>query len=218
MRILVYGDSNSWGYLDDGSGLRFAGRWPVSMARRLTAAGQDVELIEECLPGRTTNVDDPREGAWCNGLTPFEAILLSQQPLDRILIMLGTNDLKHRFGRDASTVTAGLMALVSIATKTVAGPGGWHAEARPEISVICPPQLGERADDPDWIRFDEWRGGRAVSADLPGATATAAVAAGIGFIDANRFVESSDRDPIHWRSESHVAFGAAIADELMKAG
>ena len=120
MRILVYGDSNSWGYLDDGSGVRFAGRWPVSMASALTAAGQDVELIEECLPGRTTNVDDPQEGAWCNGLTPFEAILLSQQPLDRILIMLGTNDLKHRFGRDASTVTAGLMALVSIATKTVA--------------------------------------------------------------------------------------------------
>ncbi|MEE3025708.1 MAG: arylesterase, partial [Pseudomonadota bacterium] len=76
MRILVYGDSNSWGYLDDGSGLRFADRWPVSMARRLTAAGQDVELIEECLPGRTTNVDDPQEGAWCNGLTPLEAILL----------------------------------------------------------------------------------------------------------------------------------------------
>ena len=218
MRILGYGDSNSWGYLDDGSGVRFAGRWPVSMASALTAAGQDVELIEDCLPGRTTNVDDPQEGAWCNGLTPFEAILLSQQPLDRILIMLGTNDLKHRFGCDASTVTAGLMALVSIAAKTAAGPGGWHAEAPPEISVICPPQLGERADDPDWIRFDEWRGGRAVSADLPGAMATAAVAAGIGFIDANRFVESSDRDPIHWRSESHVAFGAAIADELMKAG
>ena len=101
MRILVYGDSNSWGYLDDGSGQRFADRWPVSMAQALTAAGQHVELVEECLPGRTTNVDDPQEGAWCNGLTPFEAILLSQQPLDRILIMLGTNDLKHRFGRDA---------------------------------------------------------------------------------------------------------------------
>ncbi|MBT6008566.1 MAG: arylesterase, partial [Rhodobacterales bacterium] len=27
-RILVYGDSNSWGYLDDGSGERFQDRWP----------------------------------------------------------------------------------------------------------------------------------------------------------------------------------------------
>ena len=40
----------------------------------------------------------------------------------------------------------------------------------------------------------------------------------IGFIDANRFVESSDRDPIHWSAEAHVSFGAAIADELVKAG
>ena len=31
MRILVYGDSNSWGYLDDGSGQRYAGRWPQQM-------------------------------------------------------------------------------------------------------------------------------------------------------------------------------------------
>lgn len=218
MRILVYGDSNSWGYLDDGSGLRFADRWPVSMARRLTAAGQDVELIEECLPGRTTNVDDPQEGAWCNGLTPFEAILLSQQPLDRVLIMLGTNDLKRRFGRDASAVTAGLMALVSVALKTAAGSGGWHAEAPAEISVICPPRLGERADDPDWIRFDEWRGGRAVSADLPTAIAATAIATNIGFIDGNQFVESSDLDPIHWSAEAHVSFGAGIAGELVKAG
>ena len=107
--------------------------------RALTAAGQDVELIEECLPGRTTNVDDPQEGAWCNGLTPFEAILLSQQPLDRILIMLGTNDLKHRFGRDASTVTAGLMALVSIAAKQPPAPeGGTPRRDRRSVSSARP--------------------------------------------------------------------------------
>ena len=32
VRILVYGDSNSWGYLDDGEGHRAANRWPVEMA------------------------------------------------------------------------------------------------------------------------------------------------------------------------------------------
>ena len=216
MRILIYGDSNSWGYLDDGSGQRFEGRWPISMAQALSAAGQDVELVEECLPGRTTNVDDPQEGAWCNGLTPFEAILLSQQPVDKIMIMLGTNDLKRRFGRDATAVTIGLMSLVSRATETAAGPGGWHAESTAKVTVICPPELGGWADDPNWVRFEEWRGGRAVSADLPAAMATAAVAKGVGFIDANQFVESSDRDPIHWSADSHLAFGTAIAGMLLK--
>ena len=35
-RILVYGDSNSWGYLDDGSGERFQDRWPVEMDKHLS--------------------------------------------------------------------------------------------------------------------------------------------------------------------------------------
>ena len=93
MRILVYGDSNSWGYLDDGSGTRHPERWPVMMARHLRQTGIAAELVEECLPGRTTNLDDPQKGAWCNGRTPLRAILLSQQPLDHVLLMLGTNDL-----------------------------------------------------------------------------------------------------------------------------
>ena len=57
MRILVYGDSNSWGYLDDGSGQRYQNRWPVVMAGELAARGMPVELVEECLPGRTTSTE-----------------------------------------------------------------------------------------------------------------------------------------------------------------
>ena len=75
IRILIYGDSNSWGYLDDGLGTRFEGRWPVSMAAQLLTDGHDIELIEECLPGRTTNLDDPQEGAHFNGG------IMYQQPL-----------------------------------------------------------------------------------------------------------------------------------------
>ena len=45
MRIMVYGDSNSWGYLDEEDGLReprrFEGRWPVVMARALTGQGAE---------------------------------------------------------------------------------------------------------------------------------------------------------------------------------
>ena len=46
MRILVYGDSNSWGYLDDGSGIRHPERWPVVMARHLRQAGTEAALVE----------------------------------------------------------------------------------------------------------------------------------------------------------------------------
>ena len=97
MRILVYGDSNSWGYLDDGSGRRYENRWPVVMANALTSHGTAVELVEECLPGRTTSTDDAEspngDPALLNGTGPLATILLSQQPLDHIILMLGTNDM-----------------------------------------------------------------------------------------------------------------------------
>ena len=111
MRVLVYGDSNSWGYLDDGLVLRFADRWPVEMARALAAQGRPVELVEECLPGRTTNLTDPKMGDFVDGAAPFEAILRSHIPLDLILIMLGTNDVKAHFGRSTDEIIGGLMAL-----------------------------------------------------------------------------------------------------------
>lgn len=218
MRILVYGDSNSWGYLDDGSGIRHPERWPVVMARHLRQAGTEAALVEECLPGRTTNVDDPQEGTWCNGLTPLKAILLSQQPIDHILLMLGTNDLKARFGRDAAAITTGVMSLLTIIRSTAAGPGGWHGEKAAPVTIICPPELGERADDPDWIRHREWLGGRATSQALPPVMKAACAAAGASFIDGNLHAVSSTRDPIHWGAETHATFGAGVAINMLSAG
>ena len=218
MRILVYGDSNSWGYLDDGSGIRHAERWPVMMARHLRQAGIEVELVEECLPGRTTNIDDPQEGAWCNGHTPLKAILLSQQPLDHILVMLGTNDMKARFDRDAAAITTGVMSLLAIIRETAAGPGGWNDEIPAPVTVICPPTLGELADDPAWLRQGEWRGGRATSQALPPVLKRACDAAGAAFIDGNLHAVSSSRDPIHWSATTQTAFGGAIAREILAAG
>ena len=217
MRILVYGDSNSWGYLDDGSGIRHPERWPVVMAQHLRETGRAVDLVEECLPGRTTNVDDPQEGAWCNGRTPLKAILMSQQPLDHIILMLGTNDLKARFGRDAAAITAGVTSLLTIIRDTAAGPGGWHGERAAPVTVICPPILGARTDDPGWLRHSEWRGGRATSQALPDMMRAACGNAGAGFIDGNLHAVSSPRDPIHWRAETHVQFGAGVAADILAA-
>lgn len=218
MRILVYGDSNSWGYLDDGSGQRHDGRWPVVMAGSLAARGHAIELVEECLPGRTTTADDPEsptgDPALLNGAVPLPAILLSQQPLDHILLMLGTNDMKLRFGRDAAAITAGIMALAGIIRTVPAGHGGWDGTAPAPLTVICPPRLGAPADDPDWIRFDEWRGGRATSMELPAMLGTACIAAGIDFIDGNDHAVSSSLDPIHWSAATHERFGAGIAGHL----
>ena len=177
-----------------------------------------VELVEECLPGRTTSTDDAEspngDPALLNGTGPLAAILLSQQPLDHIILMLGTNDMKVRFGRDAAAIAAGVMQLAAIIKATPAGHGGWDGKEPAALTVICPPELGARADDAKWIRHDEWRGGRAASQELPAILGPACAEAGIGFFDSNEYATSSDLDPIHWTAATHEAFGAAIATRL----
>jgi lysophospholipase L1-like esterase len=209
MRILIYGDSNSWGYLDDGSGQRFGGRWPQQMAGQLGA-----EIIEECLPGRVTHGADPVEGPQFDGTAPFLAILMSHQPLDHVIIMLGTNDMKARFDRSAEDISAGVMQLVDIVGASRAGHGGWGAAAAPPVTVICPPMLGKRAADESWERHQEWRGGVEKSQKLPGILGRACSARGLDFVDANGFARSSAVDPIHWQADTHRNFGEAMGAHM----
>ena len=69
--------------------------------------GDSVDLLEEALSGRTTDLDDFEidlpsvhlKGATLNGTKLLPAILSSHLPLDLVIIMLGTNDLKTRFNR-----------------------------------------------------------------------------------------------------------------------
>ena len=214
MRILIYGDSNSWGYLDDGSGLRYGNRWPVVMRDALQQRGHAIELVEDCLPGRTTNTPDPQEGPQFDGALPLLPVVMAHQPLDHVMIMLGTNDLKARFNRDATDISDGLMHLVNIIQSSKAGPGGWAATNNPAITIICPPMLGDRADDPDWVRYDEWHGGFERSQLLPSVLASACASANVHFINGNLGAVSSTRDPIHWSAETHHQFGNFMAEQF----
>lgn len=92
--ILCYGDSNTWGY-DAETKNRFPPdvRWTGILKRTL---GEGYHVIEEGLNGRTTVWDDPIEG-YKNGREYLIPCLESHRPLDLVIIMLGTNNLKKRF-------------------------------------------------------------------------------------------------------------------------
>ena len=209
MRIMVYGDSNSWGYLEDGSSQLYAGRWPRQMVSQF-----DAEVIEECLPGRVTYGADPVEGPHFDGTAPLLAMLMSHQPLDHVIIMLGTNDMKARFDRSADDITAGVMQLVDIVQSSGAGRVGWNASMVLTVHVICPLALGDRAADKAWVKHEEWLGGWEKSRMLAGVLGRACHARGIDFIDANEFAVSSPDDPIHWQAATHREFGNAIAAHM----
>ncbi len=92
--ILCYGNSNTWGAVL-GTGERYAPfiRWTGVLAQEL---GAMYRVIEEGPNGRTTLWDDPIEG-YKNGKEYLIPCLESHRPIDLVVMMLGTNDLKIRF-------------------------------------------------------------------------------------------------------------------------
>ena len=134
-RILCYGDSNTWGY-DAAADDRFPEevRWTGVLQQLL---GEGFRVIEEGQPGRTTVWDDPIE-EHRNGKTALYSVLESQSPVDLVVLMLGTNDLKPRFSLNAFDIAAGLERLVRIIQTHLP-----TAQRRPpEILLVCPPAGG----------------------------------------------------------------------------
>ena len=134
--ILCYGDSNTWGY-NPSTGGRYPRdvRWPGVLRREL---GDDYLVIEEGLNGRTTVWDDPIEG-YKNGKEYLVPCLETHKPLDLVIILLGTNDLKVRFSVSAYDIANGAGALVQIVQKSEIGPGG----RAPQVLLLAPPPCGQ---------------------------------------------------------------------------
>ncbi len=92
--ILCYGDSNTYGYVPE-TGMRYPRdiRYP---GRLQNLFGEEYTVIEEGCNGRTTIHDDPIDG-WKNGLDYLKPCLNSHKPIDIVILMLGSNDLKITF-------------------------------------------------------------------------------------------------------------------------
>lgn len=116
--ILCYGDSNTYGLMPD-SPDRYPRdvRWTGILQKKL---GEDYYVIEEGLSGRTTLWDDPIE-EHKNGKKYLLPCLDSHKPVDLVILMLGTNDLKTRFSLTPFDIGASVENLVKVLLKSDAG-------------------------------------------------------------------------------------------------
>ena len=64
--------------------------------------------------------------------------LMSHEPVDLLIIMLGTNDTKTRLGVNAACISIGMERLVMKAKSVMA----WR-DGKPNILIISPPHIGE---------------------------------------------------------------------------
>ena len=110
--ILAFGDSLTWGFVA-GTWERHAFdiRWPNVLAAGL---GGKVRVVEEGMNGRTTVFPDPTDAAERNGAVALPMLLTTHQPLDLVIIMLGTNDIKYANRCRAFDASMGMARLTEI--------------------------------------------------------------------------------------------------------
>ncbi len=184
--ILCYGDSITWGYKPtDGTRFSFDERWPGILQTEL---GDSVRVIEEGLPGRTTNWDSPFL-ADRNGRKALPMVLETHLPIDLLILMLGTNDLWKGFDFGADDIASSCISLVWTVQKAMAGPG----LGVPEILLIAPYPLGKLSQ---YMKF--YFGGRGeVSKKLAAEYKKAAETTGCQFFDSSKHVRAADPDGVH---------------------
>jgi lysophospholipase L1-like esterase len=200
--ILCYGDSNTWGY-NPANQKRFRReeRWTGVLRKAL---GEGYVVIEEGLNGRTTVWDDPIE-EYRNGKEYLIPCLMSHKPIDLVVIMLGTNDLKARFSVPACDVAAGAGVLVDVVAKSETGP----SDKAPEVLLIAPPPFAELSEF-----AEKFEGGLEKSTLLSRQFRLVAEERGCALLDAAEVIVSSDVDGIHLDLVEHRKLGSAIASRV----
>ncbi len=136
--VLCFGDSQTWGF-DPRHGAEtvrypFRDRWTRRLAAKL---GPGYHIVEEGLNGRTTVFDDPAMGDR-SGLAALPFILASHMPVDLLIIMLGSNDVKTRFNLSGYEIARCLGRLLDYAKKSECGPDF----GAPRMLIMVPPPMG----------------------------------------------------------------------------
>lgn len=200
--VLCFGDSLTWGY-DATSGGRHAleDRWPSALSKAL---GGEIHIIAEGLNGRTTAYDDYLADCDRNGARILPTLLHSHQPLDLVIVLLGTNDLKDMIVGNATSSASGIKRLISL-IKRHDYSDGFDV---PEILIVAPPKFSETANTDIGAMFTD---GIAQSSILPSLLSDLADDLGCGFYDANSVSETTPIDGIHMDAKNTKELGRGLA-------
>lgn len=202
-RVMIYGDSITWGRralvsdrFDENT--RF-----TKVAQK--ALGPDYEIIEEGLRARTLSGEN---GHYRNrdGLQQFGPIFGSQVPLDLVVIFLGTNDLNDRSTKTPQEIAE---ALDDYFTQITA----WCKEldtAEPKVMIVSPPHIREEGFKEDSI----FVGGGDKSKQLAPLYEAVAQKQGVAFFDSAKVVNAGLDDGVHLDADANIELGYKLAEAI----
>jgi hypothetical protein len=131
--------------------------------------------------------------------------LHSHKPIDLVIILLGTNDLKHRFGVTAFDIAEGISHLVKMIQQSGSGHGG----RSPVILILIPPPLEKLS------KFAEmFAGGVEKSENLSQQYKRVAELLACPYLDTSEHIVSSDVDGVHFDASTHHILGQVVAQQV----
>ena len=207
---LCFGDSNTWGFVPESITESHPRRhstdvrWTGVLAREL---GSAFHIIEEGQNGRTTVHDDPF-AASRNAKPVLPALLESHKPLDLVILMLGTNDLKAVFGVSPGEIATGVQVLARMILASDSG----IAARPPKLLLMCPPVILDNSHLPDIAA--KFPNAPEQSRDLPRCYEALAAALGCAYLNTQTLIEPSPVDGIHLNAAAHEKLGVAVAEKV----
>lgn len=206
--VLCYGDSNTYGY-DPSNGLRYPKtvRWTGRLQQLL---GEEYSVIEEGCNGRTTVFEDPVEG-WKRGIDYLRPCLNTHKPVDIVILMLGTNDLKELFKATAGDVAQGVETLVDVIQSFTQEKQGYASK----VILVSPPNIEAGVCG---SAFSGSFGLRAVeeSKRLAGYYKEVADKKGCMFLNASKHIRPSKEDFVHLSPEGHAVLAEMLGTLVLE--
>lgn len=203
--ILFYGDSNTWGF-DPETRNRYPYelRWTSICAEQL---GEEYCCIPSGMNGRTTMFDDPLKGCR-NGIDGIDYALQSHKPLDLLVLMLGTNDLKYTDAKGSADGMDRLISKIVTANERYCLSSPVFPSGA-KILLISPVLLFTNIDETGKHDAIEESG------KLAGLNQRIADKYGLAFLDAAKITPPSDVDGVHLSPEGHRRLGQAAAEKII---
>lgn len=196
-RILCFGDSNTWGYCPELPPVpRYpeSVRWTSLLQKKL---GSDFTVVEFGLCGCEASGKDVSMGFIADARKLFPPVLFASLPVDVIVIMLGTNDLKKVNDWNAGDSAKGIQAMVQSAR-------GMRVNA--PVVVCAPVILDERVlkdpEFPDSAMEDS----KQCAKDIE----ELCKSENLIFFDTNKVVLKTGNDGCHFTEENHASFADGL--------
>ena len=204
-RILCYGDSNTWGFhafpaKEGRAPERFDEntRWTGRLQKAL---GEDYHVYEAGLNGRTTVFEDYSLGGR-SGIDSLPVVFEMADPLDLVVVMLGTNDVRDQFISSTMFLVRCMERFLVRLKQLIA------ASFNPacQILVIAPPKANPDVEDP-FAYTKEWADR---IAELPAGYEEVCARMGVHFANGYDWAEPGLADGLHLGAEGHASFAAEI--------